>query len=72
MSPPAGFDEKTADFDGKMFGFSVPAPGEDMASPLRVHTIKQPDKREFVEPVVIRSLSLQARAPSSAVGYKYP
>ena len=33
MSSPAGFDEKTAVFDGKKFGFSVPAPGVDMASP---------------------------------------
>ena len=31
MSSPAGFDEKTAVFDGKKFGLSVPAPGVDNA-----------------------------------------
>ena len=34
MSSPAGFDEKTAVFNGKKFGLSVPAPGGDMAPPL--------------------------------------
>ena len=47
MSSPAGFDEKTAVFNGKKFGLLVPAPGEDMASPLHHRGGKQPDKREF-------------------------
>ena len=47
VSPPAGFDEKTTVFGGKMFGLSVPAPGEDMASPLHHRGGKLFDKREF-------------------------
>ena len=47
MSPPACFDEKTAVFDGKKFGLSVPAPGVDMASPLHHRGGKLRDKREF-------------------------
>ena len=47
VSPPAGFDEKTAIFHGKKFGLLVPAPGEDMASPLHHRGGKLLDKREF-------------------------
>ena len=47
MSPPACFDEETAVFDGKKFGLSVPAPGEDTASPLHHRGGKLRDKREF-------------------------
>ena len=47
MSPPAVFDEETAVFDGKKFGLSLPAPGEDMASPLHHRGGKLRDKREF-------------------------
>ena len=47
MSSPAGFDEKTAVFNGKKFGLSVPAPGEDMASPLHHRGGKLFDTREF-------------------------
>ena len=47
MSSPAGFDEKTAVFDGKKFGLSVPAPGVDMASPLHHRGGKLFDKSEF-------------------------
>ena len=48
VSPPAGFDEKTTVFGGKKFGLSVPAPGEDMASPLHHRGGKLSDKPEFV------------------------
>ena len=49
MSPPAVFDEETAVFDGKKFGLSVPAPGEDTASPLHHRGGKLRAKREFEE-----------------------
>ena len=47
MSPPAVFDEETAVFDGKKFGLSVPAQGEDMASPLHHRGGQLLDKREI-------------------------
>ena len=46
LSTPAVFDEETAVFDGKKFGLLVPAPGEDMASPLHHRGEKLLDKRE--------------------------
>ena len=48
VSSPAGFDEKTAVFDGKKFGLSVPAPGDDMASPLQGAYHEQADKLKLV------------------------
>ena len=57
MSSPAGFDEKTAVFDGKKFGLSVPAPGVDMASPLHHRGGKLFDKPELANREECRSFT---------------